>query len=161
MHTTIRIAIIAAALLTTSAATASEPDRCEVNKATAQRELAAASNLFLTCGAPDSQRCNVARALLATTMERSRTAEASCTVVEDSKLAKRIAKLTKAKQHKHPKRTVVLTPAAEVDPFESDETLPPAPSLVPVPGVPWLVDPIVERECPGLLCPIVVVAPPR
>jgi hypothetical protein len=160
MYTTIRIAIIAAALLTTSAATASEPDRCEVNRATAQRELAAASNLFLTCGEPDSQRCNLARALLATTMESARTAEASCTVVVDSKLAKRIAKLAKLKQLQHPRRVVSLEPSVEVDPFELDE-LPSAPTLVPVPGVPWLVDPIVERECPGLLCPIVVVAPPR
>lgn len=42
------------------------------------------------------------------------------------------------------------------DPWEA-EALPDPPQIIPVPGVPYLVDPVVERECPGPLCPIVVI----
>lgn len=160
------IAFIVVVLISATAFASDPYDRCEADKVQADRELAKASNRFFSCGAANAAACNLARALLATAIERKRTVEAACTVVDDRKLAGRLAKLKKLKERKLPKRRVVLKPTVEsdpfalpVDPFEI-EPLPPAPYVVPVPGVPWLVDPVVERECPGLLCPIVVVIPP-
>ena len=54
-----------------------------------------------------------------------------------------------------PVPVLAAKPNPEVDPFEGEPTL----NLVKVPGIPYLVDKVVEKECLGKsvssLCPIV------
>jgi hypothetical protein len=150
--------IVAAALISTTA-TASEPDRCAADIAKAEADLLTAQRKQYEELNPDEFA--MAERMVAAAAETLRTVHASCTVVVDKRLAKRLAKWAKLKERKRPKHVVVLEPASEPDPFEPGEPMPPPPRVVPVPGVPWLVDPIVERECPGLLCPIVVIVPPK
>lgn len=160
---------ISCALLSYTA-TAAEPDRCIADTARAEADLVTAQRTQFEAMGP--VELVTANQLVAAAVEQLRAVKARCTVVPDKRLAKRIAKLKKLQEPKRPKRVVVLKPPVEVDPFASPadpfepEPLPPAPKLIPVPGIQWLVDPVVAQEClapgsDGTKCPIVVVVPAR
>jgi hypothetical protein len=80
---------------------------------------------------------NRALALVQATVEQARTARALCTVVTLPELAAK------------------ADPFDDSDPFQA---VAPAPAWTPpveVPGIPYLVDAVVEAQCPGVDCPVV------
>jgi len=87
---------------------------------------------------------NRALALVAAATEQLRTARALCSHPEPVELAARANPF-------------------EEDPFEVSSVAAPWHEPIPVPGIPYLVDPVVEASCPGPDCPVVfsaTIAPP-
>jgi hypothetical protein len=125
-------------------AVAGDPDRCVVETKRAADDVATAEHVKKEATGDPAYRL-LADQLMAAARERLRAVEVMCRPAPPA-----------------------WEPNLEKDPFEV--TPPPRPQpplkLIPVPGIPWLVDPVVEREClapgsTGLLCPIVVVVPPN
>ena len=108
-----------------------DADRCVAGLVAANASMATAKRVAAQAWDPDEVR--VASAMVKAAEAQVRAALALCPA---------------------PKQT------SPVDPWEVQAPAPQAPlNLVPVPGVPYLVDPVVERECPGPLCPIVIIVP--
>jgi hypothetical protein len=143
MHTirTLTLAILATLAPLAARADTAPADRCAADLAAAKTNLVQAGHAMAKANQEmDPDRYNVAAQLADAALAQYRATRALCT----TKLEKKVSPF-----------------ASEADPFGPAKVAAPVwHEPVPVPGIPYLMEPSVAESCPGSDCPVVSLAAP-